>query len=72
MRDNRGDRKTKVEEVGKREWEAGDLHRPNKTKREERDYTDEALALLNHLRPLMNLSLMKLLTQNSNPQRSPY
>ena len=47
--------KKKEEEVGKGEWEAEDFHRPNKTKREERDYTDEALALLKHLKPLMKL-----------------
>ena len=30
-------------------------HKLNKTKIGEHDYTDEALALLNHLKPLMNL-----------------
>ena len=65
--------KKKGEEVGKGEWEAKDLHRPNKTKREERDYTYEALELFNHLQPLMNLcrALCRLSTQNSNPQRIP-
>ena len=39
-KDNIGGRKKKGEEVGNEEWEAEDLHRPNKTKRGERDYTD--------------------------------
>ena len=45
----------------KGEWEAEDLHRPNKTKRVERDYTDEALNYIENylenydLKPLMNL-----------------
>ena len=30
-------------------------HKLNKTKIGEHDYTDEALALFNHLKPLMNL-----------------
>ena len=34
--------KNKGEEVGKGEWEAEDLHRPNKTKRGEHDYSDES------------------------------
>ena len=54
-KNNSGDRQTKEEEVGKGELEADNWHGPNKTKRRARDYTDEALALLNHLKPLMNL-----------------
>ena len=52
---NRGHRKEKEEDVGKEKWEAENLHRPNKTKRGGRDYTDESLALFNHRKPLMNL-----------------
>ena len=39
------------EKVGKKEWEADVLHRPNKQK----EYTDKALALLNHLKLLLDL-----------------
>ena len=54
-KDKRGDRKKKGEEVRKGEWKRRILHTSNKTKRRERDYGDGALALLNHLKPLMNL-----------------
>ena len=43
-KDKTGDRKKKGEVVGKGEREAEDLYRPNKTKRGERDYSDEILA----------------------------
>ena len=43
------------EEVRKGEWEAEELHRENKRKMGERDYTDEALALFNHHKLLLNL-----------------
>ena len=52
-KDNRGNRKKKIEDVGKGDWEAKNLHRPNKTKWGEHDYTDEGQVLLNHLKPLM-------------------
>ena len=55
MKDKRGDRKKKGKEVGKGEWKAEDLHRANKTKSGERDCSAEALALLNHFKPLMKL-----------------
>ena len=54
-RDNRGDKKKQ------RNWEKENGKQGNytdqksKTKRGECDFTDEALALLNHLKPLMNL-----------------
>ena len=48
--------KWKKERVYKKaEWVEEELHRPNKTKRGERDYTYEALALLSQLKLLMNL-----------------
>ena len=57
-KDNRENRKRKGEEVGKGEWEAEDLHRPNK-------------ALLNHLKPLMNwLSTQNSNLQRSTCQGS--
>ena len=77
-KDNRGDRKKKGEEVGKVEWEADNLHRPNQSKRAERDYTNEALALLNHIKAVMNLwkALMSALntefkSSNKAPAKSP-
>ena len=51
---NGGDKK-KGEQVRNGEWEAEELHRPNKTNRGERDYTDKVLALHNHLMLLINL-----------------
>ena len=53
-KDNRGEWKKKGEEVGKEEWDEEDLHRPNITRRGEHDYTDEALALFNYLKPLIS------------------
>ena len=51
----RMDRKKKGKKVGKREWQTEDLHSPNKIKRRECNYSDKGLALLNYLKPLMNL-----------------
>ena len=48
-------------EVGKGEWEAEDLHKPNETKRWERDYNGEGIELLN---------LFKLLLKEA-PTKSP-
>ena len=45
----------KVEEVGKGEWEAEELHSPNQTKKGERNYADEAPAFPNLLKLLINL-----------------
>ena len=62
----------KGEVIGK--WVAEELHRPkNKIKRGERDYTDEALALLHHFKPLMNLwrALMSALDTEEAPTRAP-
>ena len=45
----------KGEEVGKVQWRAENLRKPNKIKRGESDYSDEALALFKHHKPLINL-----------------
>ena len=57
----------------KREWEAEELHRSNKTIREESDYTDEALAFLNRHKLLINLwkALISALDTEFKPSKKP-
>ena len=51
----------------------GTAQTKTKNKKGERDYTDEALALLNHLKPLMNLwrALMSTLDTEFKPSKKP-
>ena len=65
--------KRKVSRKG--EWEAEELHRPKTNQKgAECDYTDEALALLNHLKPIMNLwrALMSALDTKFKPLKKPF
>ena len=59
--------------MGKEEWEAKELGRPNKTKRRESDNTNEALALLKHLKLLMNLwkTLISAIDTEFKPSKKP-
>ena len=68
IKDNRENKKKKVKN-GKQ----GNYTDQYKTKRGERDYTDEALALLKHIKPLMNLwtALMTTLDTEFKPIKKP-
>ena len=59
--------------MAKGEWEAESLRRPNKTKREECDYSNEALAFVNHLKLSMNLcrAFISAVDTESKPSKKP-